>query len=115
MHSGPKHDDNFENNMGGSIIYSGGGIGITADPGQNSYDPPLNDLFETDRNSYDPPPKSHINIRERTLETGRGGSFPDFRRSENRPPLPKTRSEYCSPPPKTRSEYRPFPLPIRYQ
>ena len=40
MHSGPKHDDNFENNMGGSIIYSGGGIGITADPGQNSYDPP---------------------------------------------------------------------------
>ena len=41
MHSGPKHDDNFENNMGGSIIYSGGGIGITADPGQNSYDPPL--------------------------------------------------------------------------
>ena len=41
MHSGPKHDDNFENNMGGSIIYSGGGIGITADPGQNSYDPRL--------------------------------------------------------------------------
>ena len=38
---------------GGSIIYLGGGIGITADPGQNSYDPPLNDLFETDRNSYD--------------------------------------------------------------
>ena len=32
-----------------------GGIGITADPGQNSYDHPLNDLFETDRNSYDPP------------------------------------------------------------
>ena len=41
MHSGPKHDDNLENNMGGSITYSGGGIGITVDPGQNSYDPRL--------------------------------------------------------------------------
>ena len=41
MHSGPKHDDNFENNMGGSIIYSGGGIGITTDPCKNSYDPRL--------------------------------------------------------------------------
>ena len=49
-------------------------------------------------------------LRERTLETGRGGSFPDFRRSENRPSPPKTESEYCPPPPKTQSEYRPPPL-----
>ena len=27
-------------------------------------------------------------LRERSLVTGRGGSFPDFRRSENRPPPP---------------------------
>ncbi len=45
-------------------LFIWGGVGITADPGRNSYDPPLNDLFETDRNSYDPPLNriSDINI-----------------------------------------------------
>ena len=39
------------------LFRGGGGIGITADPGENSYDPPLNDLLETGKNSYDLPPK----------------------------------------------------------
>ena len=51
-------------NKGGGIIYlEGGSIGITADPGENSYDPsPLNDLLETGKNSYDPPQIVFMNM-----------------------------------------------------
>ena len=49
----------------GHYLFGGGGIGITADPGENSYDPPLNDLLKPVEIPMTPPNSIYeYNIRD---------------------------------------------------